>query len=149
MKFLENGSRPQPPTSRIRSSVIQMMERHTYHCSLHVKSIYMAGDISPLVICIIERHDYKANTYIYLEIFAPLLYVLFGDIHVIVGPYVSRSAIQIWRYQSLSSTDGGDQTLNNYDCPSIQPVYVFTGVPVHIKHDITGVPKISNKLSCE
>ena len=41
-----------------------------------------------------------------------------------------------------STTDGGgDRTYNNYYCQNFQQV--FTGVPVHIKHVITGVPKIS------
>jgi len=44
-------------------------------------------------------------------------------------------------------TDGGDRTKINYDCQNFQQV--FTGVPVHIKHVITGVPKICNKISRE
>jgi len=42
------------------------------------------------------------------------------------------------------STDGGDRTSNNYDCQNFQQV--FTGVPVHIKNDFTGVPRISKKI---
>ena len=37
-----------------------------------------------------------------------------------------------------------DRTPNNYDCQDFQ--YVFTGVPVHIKHMFTGVPNISDKF---
>ena len=45
------------------------------------------------------------------------------------------------------STDGGDRTQNNSDCQNFQQV--FTGVPVHIKHIFTKVPKISNEFSPE
>ena len=48
---------------------------------------------------------------------------------------------------SYVPTDEGDRTSNNYDCQNFQQV--FTGVPVHIKHVITGVPKISDKFSSE
>ena len=44
-------------------------------------------------------------------------------------------------------TDGGDRTWNNYDCQNFQ--HVFIEVPVHVKHDFLGVPKISNRFSRE
>ena len=45
------------------------------------------------------------------------------------------------------TTDRGNRTSNNYDCPNVQQV--FTGVPVHIKHIFQGVPKILNGFSRE
>ena len=45
------------------------------------------------------------------------------------------------------NTDGGDEISNNYDCQSFQQV--STGVPVHIMHVFSGVPKISNRVSLE
>ena len=38
--------------------------------------------------------------------------------------------------------DGGNRSKNNYDCQNIEQV--LTGVPIHIKHVFTGVPKIPN-----
>jgi len=46
---------------------------------------------------------------------------------------------------SSIATDGGNRTSNNYDCQNFQQV--FTGVPVHIKHVFSGLPKISNSFS--
>jgi len=48
---------------------------------------------------------------------------------------------------SSHTTDGGDRTWNNYDCQNFKRV--FTGVPVHIKHVLTEVPKFSSKFSRE
>jgi len=45
------------------------------------------------------------------------------------------------------STDGEDRNSHNYDCQNIYQV--FTGVPIYIKHAITGVPKIANDFSVE
>jgi len=41
--------------------------------------------------------------------------------------------------------DGRDRTSNDYDCQKFQQV--FTGVPVHIKHDFSAVSKIPNRIS--
>jgi len=46
---------------------------------------------------------------------------------------------------SSTATHRGDRTSNNYDCQKFQQV--FTGVPVHIKHVFSGLPKISNSFS--
>jgi len=45
------------------------------------------------------------------------------------------------------TTDGGDRTSKNYDCQNFQ--LIFTGVPVHISHVFSGVPKISSRVSRE
>jgi len=44
-------------------------------------------------------------------------------------------------YHYYHSTNGGDRTLNNYDCQNF--LQVFTEVPIHIKHVFTGVPKFA------
>ena len=55
----------------------------------------------------------------------------------------TMSNLCVWH--DAYTTHGGDLTLNNKDCQTFQQV--FTGVPVHIKHDSTGVPKLSCKFS--
>ena len=63
---------------------------------------------------------------------------------------VSRTAplkVSQSTFMNAYTTDGGDQTLNNYDCQNLRQV--FTGVPVHFKHAFSGVPKISKRGSLE
>ena len=54
---------------------------------------------------------------------------------------------RVFRIHSSCTTHGGDWTSNNYHCQNFQPL--FTGVPVHVKHIFSGVPKIWNRLSRE
>jgi len=54
--------------------------------------------------------------------------------------------IRVYIYICIA-TDGGDRTLNNYDCQNLQQI--FTGVPVQIKHVFTGALTISNEFPRE
>jgi len=62
------------------------------------------------------------------------------------SPIVSTHTPLLRECQSLLSppTAGGDRTYDNYDFQNFQPV--FTGVPVHIKHIFTGVPKVQTTV---
>jgi len=69
-------------------------------------------------------------------------------IHMRLAPAHHRIARPV-SYMSLSRTptDGGDRTLNNYDCQNFQQV--FTELPTHMKHVFSGVLKISSRISRE
>ena len=73
--------------------------------------------------------------YMYTHIYIPTYMVyIYTYIHIYIYTYI---CIHTDIYGL--SAERGDRTRNNYDCQNFQQD--FTGVPVHIKHVFSGVPK--------